>query len=750
MGNSCNRFKYELFLLSSAGINRQILIISESRRTIAQQNLGILTQVRMAQKSWKVKIVTEDFTEALLEALLSRWNVAVASIIKTLMALRRGEYGDRGKAIWEHVAKAKNNYHVIYGLTQPVRPSSKTDKSAATKKAAELTQEFVNKFGHLEELVTARTSAGALWKEAIHAATQRIKSYQELHEQWKHDHEQWKKEKVEWEEAHENYMKIRPLVEDFHAQSGATRGRRERWNKWIDFLANTAEIIKWRNGDAIYKPPPPEKLAKIRSRRRNVVRAERDLIFDLNPELQRFDQLHGAYERRFVRAYAKRRHHDGFRHRPSFTIPSSGSRPDWPRFQQKAGWKNLDLDNQKFQILIPNCDATKNRWLSLSFVPDPRFRRLLPAEAPEKYGATSYHYHLKTQHAGQLPAQPQGVKLLQRNGSWFATFSLDIIPPACGVPIKQAHITKYSANWTRKKIEEEVENASDTLTTCAIDLAIRHLGAVTVKRGDRFIARRILSHRFDLNGENSTINIPTLPQIAQVQRQLRSKRRRAGKMPPGKPTASRLQAHYRNLQDDRVKKAAFAIFEIARVNGAQIIVLENLRSLTFDTAREKGVNAALMRWNRGALVTRLFHEAEFQGMRVIEVPAYYTSRVCAQCDAIGVRFDTGTPRRRDEKAAALLGKSRDALRNAPRLNYLGHWFYCPACRRRVHADINASENLHRVFWQRFPEVQSTKEAERVTGWIVGRDGSEISYRREKLETDARNQLGISDVSSPPF
>jgi IS605 OrfB family transposase len=532
-------------------------------------------------------------------------------------------------------------------------------------------------------------------------------------------------------------MKLRPLVEHFQSEAGATRGSRSRWLKWLNFLRSTPEIVCWRDPKAEYEPLTDAEVKKVRQSRRRAVSRERDLVFAKNPTLAEFDRSHGLYEREFARTYAKRRHSDGFRQRPTFTLPSLPTRPDWPRFQQAQGWQKLDLIAKSLELRLLDEDGG-NSWINLRMVPDPRIASITRLDEAVKIRRVKYEYKWRGKCSETTLIQPQGAKLICKPSGMFLSISFDIQPPPCLIPYDQAAVTKYGFRSTLRKTRESAPDS--TLITCAVDLAIRHLGALSIAREGEVFARRILKNRTSLPGTDTCVNIPALADIAQLKRRLRTARRKSGKISPNKHSCRRLQEHYRNMQADRYKKAAAVICQYARLHGAQVLIFEDLKRLVPDTANERGVNNALASWNQGSIIDSAKKTAEDFGLRVVTVPAYYTSRLCARCNAVGVRYDQG--RKRPFRTPRRVFHVSESHRRAVEITALGHWFYCPNCQRRVHADLNASENLHKVFLGTFPY------AKRDGRDFIVVDDKRLDLRETRIE--AERQLKIATFGKLPF
>ena len=157
-----------------------------------------------------------------------------------------------------------------------------------------------------------------------------------------------------------------------------------------------------------------------------------------------------------------------------------------------------------------------------------------------------------------------------------------------------------------------------------------------------------------------------------------------------------LQDHVTNMAADRFKKAARAIINFAlNVEGkkdartgepyprADVLLVENLATLLPDAERERGINAALIEFNRGHLVDRLAEVAKDCGLKLVKVSPVGTSQVCCQCGALGRRYSIA---RNEESSCADI-----------HFGFVEPLFACPCCGYRANSDHNASVNLHRRF-----------------------------------------------------
>lgn len=718
----------------------------------------------MAQKTWRMKLLIDspELTET-LETRLGKWNEAVAGTVKVLMDMRSGRLGPTGTELWLYSRKSVQSDPLSWLTSDLPVLTEKTNQEKYNLSDA-YRHAHLNASGHTADgahqgLMAVRAALPNAWGQMHRRAIELIKSYEELCKTWRTDHKTWVGEHEEWKQSHPHYRAVRPIIEAFQAQHGAARGSRIRWAAWGAFLLDTPELSAWRKPDTVAVRPTDEQIALVtlKKPKKKVAGALMDLVFELNPELAALDREHKDYERRYARTYARRRHPDGFRHRPSFTLPSVESHPDWPRFKAKEGWQNFNLENRTVELSLG--DGRLNKWTRLHFGIDRRLAALCPIDEPVKINNnTLYTCQWQTPAGDLVPAQPQGLKLIKHDGAWHLHISVDIAPPPCAIDIEQKAAGKYAPSWQQKKLQEQVWTKATPLITCAVDLGIRDLGAASIAHctfdtqteawSIELRARRILHNRcfVDSGHQKTPINIPALPEIARTQRQLRRMRRATGTMAPEKASCARMAVHYRNMQEDRFKKAVAAIFLYARHHGASAVIFEDMEKFNPDSANERGINAALARWNRGAIVSFAEQAAEGYGLRVFKVPPYWTSRICPRCDAMGTRFDRGAPRYGKRRANALAGKDADALRNVPRLHYLGHWFVCPNCGHQAHADLNASENIHRVLLGTFPKVKPVDTRNgRSFAWTI----NGVRVDKDQIENGARRVLGL-DLDNQPL
>lgn len=184
---------------------------------------------------------------------------------------------------------------------------------------------------------------------------------------------------------------------------------------------------------------------------------------------------------------------------------------------------------------------------------------------------------------------------------------------------------------------------------------------------------------------------------------------------------------------DRFKTAARKIVNFAlNVDGAMcsstekpfprsdVLVLENLATLLPASAKESGINRALMEFNRGHLVDRIKEVAADCGLRVILVSPVGTSQVCSRCGALGRRYSI---RKGPNGSADIL------------FGFVEKLFACPCCGYRANADHNASINLTRTFLYGDKTIKSFRD------W-QGRTAKERSQAVQQIERSLLSRLRL--------
>lgn len=581
-----------------------------------------------------------------------------------------------------------------------------------------------------------------------------ISGHDELVRIWQQEHAEWLKKKTEWEagEAQKNYLALRPHFEAFEQSVGGKAGkRRERWHLYLKWLSENPQLAGWRGAPMVVNELDTAARARVAKakpwKQRSVEAAE---FWNANPELAALDRLHGYYEREFVRRRKTKKNPDGFDHRPTFTMPVPVLHPRWMLFNapqtSPKGYDELKLPEApgefgslKLRLLTGerNNEGWPEGWVNVRFRSDPRLAQFRTQTVTTLYkkGRQKGTEKTKKQFSfwdRQLKcarvAQISGAKLiledirLNHDGSLksaipFLVFACTIedLPMTAGARAIQWSETGELTKTGKKRKSKKLPSG---LVSCAVDLGIRNLGFLTVVRvaddpNDRI---RVLRSRNQWLGEAETggkhagrwSQGPDLAHIGQHKREIKRLRRLRGKPVKGERSHIELQEHIDDMGKDRFKKAARAIVNFALnvdkvadstthepFPRADVLILEKLAGFIPDAERERGINRALVNWNRGQLVTRIKEVARDAGLKVFEVHPAGTSQCCSKCGALGRRYSIV----RDEQTK----------KPTIRFGWVEKLFACPsaACSGRnplrpgqpftCNSDHNASVNLHRRF-----------------------------------------------------
>lgn len=567
----------------------------------------------------------------------------------------------------------------------------------------------------------------SVFQPATRDAAACLSSHRELMALWHSEHDAWLEQKKKWESEPENkkYLAVRPLFEKFEESvGGAVTKRRGRWHLYLDWLAASPKLAAWRGGvakvnklDAAAK----RRIEKARPRRRLAVGFKE--FWAINPELEALDKLHGYYDREFVRQRKRKRNPDGFDHPPTFTQPDAVIHPRWTLFNGPKtapyGFLRLQLPTKaggagEVDIRLLTGEPVEGEYpantVTLSLQPDKRLSqfiikretRIRTRGASKGTAVPADKYYFCDEHFGgrQRPADIGGAKLVFKNirldedgGLISATPFLIFTVTIEDEPIsdKAKKITWQETGGTTKSGKRAGKRSLPKgLVSCAVDLGIRHLGfstivesGITSKKATHRGVRVVRSRNLWMEGG------PTLRSISNHKREIKNLRRKRGKPIPGERSHVSLQQHIDNMSTDRFKKAAREIvnFALGTDGGharSDIIILEQLRGFIPDAERERGINAALVNWNRGQLVERIKEVAADAGFknRVYEVYPYGTSQCCSRCGEVGRRYSIV----RDDSGRPVI-----------RFGQVEKLFACPACDYDANADHNASVNLHHAF-----------------------------------------------------
>ncbi len=626
-------------------------------------------------------------------------------------------------------------------------------------------------------------------RKVIEESVAILRSHLELVELWKAEWRQWSDDKAKWEadEVNRRYLAIRPIFEQFEESSGRSAHRSFRWKAYFEFLKSHPELAAWRGGAAVVHPITDAGLRAIqraRLRKKDQIFAEE--FFKANPELEALHRRHMEYEKRFVRRRKSKRSKawiTGFKNRPTFTLPDALRHPRWFVFNAPqtapAGYRKLRLPNtpggegsMELELLSGTMEKGEHKTVrtTIRFRGDPRLALFKPVMVKRKAikGAikgqetdkAAYVFSDPQLHKDR-PAKIGGAKLILRNikldeagqlvsATPYIYFTVDVESPRWS-PLAAAikSVDDVPGGDGRKSRRRSLP---DGLVVCTVDLGIRNLGFATLARIEdgkpRILRSRNLWLGFEETGkhEGRWASGPDLTHISNHKQELRRLRRMRGRPVAGEESHAELQAHIDHMAEDRFKKAARLITDFALNTdrnspkgqetpypSADILVVERLAGLVPQADKERGINRALIEWNRGQLVERLKLVTESVGLRLFEIGAAGTSQVCSRCGALGRRY-------------SIVPDPHPLFRPAPhviRFSEVEKLFACPACGYRANADHNAAVNLQRRF-----ALGETAIAAAMDLWH--RPKPEKEAMRKSIEAQLRSKLEIEHKLAEPL
>jgi len=155
------------------------------------------------------------------------------------------------------------------------------------------------------------------------------------------------------------------------------------------------------------------------------------------------------------------------------------------------------------------------------------------------------------------------------------------------------------------------------------------------------------------------------------------------------------------MAQDRFKKAANFIVELARRHDVHLVLFEELSDLNPTAFDERWMNRQLRDMNRRKIVEATRAGCEDFGIECTDdIGAWYTSQVCSRCLRPGWRFSI--QRKRPSKEGISRAHCQDY--GYPLWDRGGHLFRCPHCGYTANADINAAANLANKFFGLWPKV----------------------------------------------
>jgi len=627
----------------------------------------------MTIKSFEAKIVTNPSLRETLEYTHRVYNEDLKYMVEVLLAMRKGKHSDGYVEFWrEHLQKAANPSGLLEPLTTPDGP-----KADAKSKKSKIIRQLFKEHGMLFD----RDERWPHWnarhrRHLFDDAKKWARQLDERLERWRSEHAQWLKEKEKFENENPLYMAVEPLFGGFFKEFGQGGKRRERWAAYYHFLLAHPELANWRGqADAIVPLTPEEEAACLRDRRRGV-KKRLDLFLEKNPELEALHKLDAKYGRNMVRRSARHRNIDGFRHPPTMTLPHSRLHPEWITFQAGETYKDLDLNGGTVRLNILPPDAETSKLHSVEFRAEKRLRRITPRETPLRKGRNEFNKNYRDAADRVHPARVKGIRLILRPRGAYLKITVELDRPESRTGLKQQTCDKYSSNWCYQEIVKRREGKP--LKCLSLDLGVRHLAVGVVVQetranGDRETVIEGVRFFKEVGGRP----FPSLDEIRRHKDRLREKRSQTRRAPKGRRTCIALQDHVTKMGQDRYRKGAAAIVRYAVERDVDVILLEKLAGFIPDAAKQRGINKALMEWNRRKIADFVKLLAADHGISVVEVAPHHLSQLCSKCGELGRRFSW-----------------KDGL---PKFGTVEKLFVCPACGYQANSDYNAAVNLYKAF-----------------------------------------------------
>jgi len=604
------------------------------------------------------------------------------------------------------------------------------------------------------------------WHQVCDSASAYLQSNRALMEQWRNERKDWFKNKTEWEQKHQEFMtfwngmfkqfedaceKQRLLSQQAAGQlptaqkkQSRERGKRlGRWHLWYEWLVAHPEIIEWRGKakatDFVFVPDELKKIMSKHSRQDKFIPKHLDWLKENNPELKVLDDLRRTYVRNYLR----------FKRPPTLTLPSPKKHPYWFTLELDQFYKSPDFDKGTVKVLL--IDENDNgawffNWFDAGLLCDKRLKPSYRAEMFRNKGRYPPYIEGKVGRTLNRPAGSSkdrkagyaGAKLVingKRKELLFTVIEQDCPP---------------SIKWTKVKHRRcSADNALSPdgeripIKVMAIDLGIRHAGAYAIAEGTA--DDDIWQVKWLKKGIIDNSAMPDLYQIRGHDRQLRRGRSKTGKAPKGERSFIDLQSHRTNMAQDRFKKAANAIINIARSYKVDVIIFEKLESLAPTAFDERWMNRQLRDMNRRKIVDMVKQQAAEFGIKADDnVSPYLTSHVCSRCFKGGWRFSMKAKQPYKEK----LSRKNCCDYGYPTWDAGGHLFRCPHCGYSVNADINAACNVGAKFFGLWPATMSKIKREWVYTWDA--ENSEPFNAKEAFDKWAEDVKKHKALADSPF
>jgi IS605 OrfB family transposase len=656
------------------------------------------------------------------------FNEAVQYVVPKVFAMKRGVLGEDFKIIYDSIRSSQD---AIGKLEQITKLKSRTDKKEEWALRAKKIRDEKNLLFERQKELPGFSSE--FRRKIFEMTIQLIHGHQELLDLWKGEHKEWIKEKEDFEKKNTDLIKLWPHFEKFEKEAGTLKRSKKRWYSYLDFLGNHPAFDQYRDGGTLTK----EERSGLKRPGEHF-----ELFFKKNPKLKPIDQTVKKYLD-LLRPWAKKRNPDGFKHRPTFTLSNPIVHPAWYSFKKGPTYRKLDLQEGKVELkVIPSEDLDKRdprAFVTYRFEADARIKTLKPSSTA-KIGREKYDYTYFDPVIGKNRlAVIKGIKLifkgLNRKRKLWAQYEREE-----NLDKKKLLLTQ----WVNKlrpyfvftlvladeskpvKLEYKGEKGKKLLvgpkglTTMAVDVGQRHLCAVTIAREQNGVPILVpfIPHYWKplKNNENSKpvrawlVDIPGISFEALKKHEIEARGKEKGaraRRVRGENYAFDLREHILHMKEDRYKKAAYVLLRTAIKNGAQVIILEDLRNFDLNLERPKKQNRQLMTWAIRRVTEFLKEQAKPLGILVWSVKPYWTSQVCSACGYPGKRASLSSKNNWEKFYQKRYGKQRKwVVENGGKIFVCSN-IDCTRKSRMINADINASFNLHKLFYGILDRPQKT-------------------------------------------
>ncbi len=208
------------------------------------------------------------------------------------------------------------------------------------------------------------------------------------------------------------------------------------------------------------------------------------------------------------------------------------------------------------------------------------------------------------------------------------------------------------------------------LVTVAVDLNVKHLAVITVRRHEQIIETVFVSdHGLDQQRYRH------LKRIAR-------KQWLSGKPVKGEHSNQQLWRHVRRMNEDAARKVACSLARVCAQYPGCVLLFERLRKIKAKAgSKSRRMNRRQANQLRGKINQYAREKAFLAGTVTVEVNPHGTSQYCSRCGQVGERFSF----HHGQRVSVRWGKL----------------FWCPHCHYEANADWNASVNGHHSFFHEF-------------------------------------------------